>query len=385
MCRVRHERSAGIEALNANGANLAGRGDPDIRAIAKRGSLAAVAAKVSAVERVRLAGAAYGIVWPLVFTKVTQRIERHRGHWMCATSVQRLSDGCLDGFHDDVEAVIEDLLSHSTRPIQNIEGWVTSRLNAALVNGYRRRRGQRGALQRPRVPNWLVAALGHDQWLTALAVEILNWVGVPMSAGTGLWPVDVWAQRRAVVTGDWAGSDSAVVCREVGQVLAAMRIRPTWYAAYVERPLGRKQAPTAVLPPSSGEGTAPLLLTERHELDDARLFGLAAAAIEVMGTRLRRGDDAVRTVVEVLSEAFAVGTGWDELDQPPYGVAWPDEQVARLLTDQHAVDRIVSVVLEISAEDPMAGRQGAVRQNSSVGRSGPSEIAPRSCGGVLTA
>jgi hypothetical protein len=80
----------------------------------------------------------------------------HRG-------VHRLADERLDRFHDDVEAVVDDLLTHARHPVFDLEGWVAGRLNAATVNGHRRLRGERGALQRPRLPGWLGAALGQDR------------------------------------------------------------------------------------------------------------------------------------------------------------------------------------------------------------------------------
>jgi hypothetical protein len=42
---------------------------------------------------------------------------------------------------------------------------------------------------------------------------------------------------------------------EVEVVLTAMRRRPEWYESYVERPLGREQAPVAALPERTGEMT----------------------------------------------------------------------------------------------------------------------------------
>src|SRR5205823_15053751 len=119
--------------------------------------------------------------------------------------VRRLADECLDRFEDDVEAVVYDVLTHADRPIRQLEAWVSSRLRAATVNHHRAVRGERGALQRPRLPRWLAAGLGHDRWLEELALQILTWVGVPTTAGRQVWPLDAWTQRRAEVTGDWTG------------------------------------------------------------------------------------------------------------------------------------------------------------------------------------
>src|SRR5262249_1599666 len=153
------------------------------------------------------------------------------------------------------------------------DGWITRRLTAATVNGYRRRRGARGALQRPRLSRWLTEALDDDRWLTTLAVEILNWVGVPATAGAGTWPTAAWAYLRARITGDFHGGEPEVR-HDVDRVLAAMRQNPTWYAEFVERPLGRKETP--VLPAARAEvdptrEQPQLALTKRHEAHDTQL------------------------------------------------------------------------------------------------------------------
>jgi hypothetical protein len=53
--------------------------------------------------------------------------------------VTKLADGCLDRFYDDVEAVVDDLLTHSRTRINNPEGWITSRLKAVTIDAHRRR------------------------------------------------------------------------------------------------------------------------------------------------------------------------------------------------------------------------------------------------------
>src|SRR6185369_13070063 len=100
-------------------------------------------------------------------------------------------------------------------PIKNLEGWVASRIRPATVDGHRRRRGLRGAQQRPRVPAWLAAELGGEPWLTTLATRILEWVGVTTTAGTELWPLDAWAELRTTVTDDPVRSGPAHVRADV--------------------------------------------------------------------------------------------------------------------------------------------------------------------------
>jgi hypothetical protein len=323
----------------------------DVRELARTGELAKRMSAACGTERRRLRRGAYEIVWPVVFLWLTRRLEIERGHRVCATSVHRLEPECLDRFEDDVESVLDDLFRNAKVPIANLEGWVTRRLTAATVDGHRRRRGERGALQRPRLPGWLAEALGHDRWLTTLAVEILNWVGVTTSAGTGIWPLGAWAERRATMTGDFARADTDVA-RDVETVLSAIRSNPAWYSRYVERPLGHKQAP--VLPAQRADGDAvrelpPLPLVQRQDEDDARLCALAEAAVERIGARLRSGEEPRPAVVDVLRTVFGVGTGAEDLDRPPAVGPRDDERVILLLADSAVVERIVATVLDILA------------------------------------
>lgn len=323
-----------------------------LRHLAEQGTLATVAAAVPRAERTVLSGAAYEVAWPVVFTRLTRRVELRRGHGSCATSVQHLADECLDRFHDDVESVVEDILTRATKPIRHLEGWIASRLTVATVDGHRRRRGQRGALQRPRIPAWLADLLGHDRWLETLATDLLVWVGTTTTAGTGTWPVDAWVQRRAEMTGDWLGSDQAVVGREVARVLAAMRQRPDWYDTYVERPLGHKRTPVLPLSPGPAEPAerASLSLTEPYGSHDATLRELAATAVAWIDVRLRRGDAPEVAVVEVIGTIFDRGVASEDLDRPPHTTGY-GVPVTTLLTDPRNVERIAGVALAILADD----------------------------------
>ena len=159
-------------------------------------------------------------------------------------------------------------MRRATDPIDNFDGWLATRLSPATVDAHRRRRGEIGALQRPRLPAWLGEALGGDPWLCDLAVQILVWAGVPATAGAELWPLDGWAARRAEVTGaPPAGPDTRdTLDREVRTVLAAMGTRPKWYAEHVERPLGHKRAPVAPMPADGAAEPAPLQLVGPDEI-----------------------------------------------------------------------------------------------------------------------
>ncbi|GIE35189.1 hypothetical protein Ait01nite_082340 [Actinoplanes italicus] len=323
-----------------------------LRRLASEGRLAQAAADARGYDRQQLTSAAYELVWPLVFNRLTRRLEQQRGHAACAAGVAELADECLDRFHDDVEAVVEDLLVHARKPIQNLDAWVTTRLGAATVNAHRRRRGVRGALQRPRLPVWLIDELGDDRWLRTLATNILVWVGVTDTAGAEVWPLDSWAQERAGILGDWPGSDRITVEREITQVLRAMQVRPSWYESFVERPLGTKRAPVAPMVANVyGEPANPLVLGAPDDPVEAELVRLAQAAVRAIGLRVTAGEEAGPTVVEVIGTVFG-GLSTGTLDRAPHGAHDPLEGVSGALADQRRVERIVRTVQSIIDEHP---------------------------------
>ena len=322
-----------------------------LRELAREGRLAAVAARAGDAERLELTGAAYDVVWPIVYARLTRRLEQQRGHRACAAGVSHLAADCLDRFHDDVEAVVDDLLAHARYPVHHLEAWIGGRLTAATVDAHRRMRGRRGALQRPRLPNWVAEGLGRDPWLTTLATEILVWVGVSSTAGAGVWPLDMWAQERGLRTGDWAGSEPAAVAHDVETVLAVMRRRPDWYQSYVERPLGAKQAPVATAPvgDSTGGLARPLALGDPHAQVEAELLRLAAEAVRAIDARLAAGEEADRIVVEVIRAVFG-GPFTATIDRAPHVVADPLGGVSGALANVDTVNRIVATVLSIVGE-----------------------------------
>jgi hypothetical protein len=293
----------------------------------------------------------YRIVSELVYKRLTQPAERGRGHQRCAVSVNHLEPDCHDRHQDDVEAVRADLLRHADKRIENPRGWLVPRLKPVTIDAHRRRRGDQGAQQRPRLPlpGWLDAALGGDPWLSALAVEILVWVGVPTAVANGIWPLGAWAERRAQAVGE-PGATEARVAVDVERVLAAMRTNQGWYDKYVERPLGRKQAPAA--PRARGDAEylrepAFLPAAAPDEIAEARLAGLAGDAIDAVEARVKRGEDLRSAVVGVLGAAFGGGTGADEMDCPPGAGSGADERVVKLLADPATIDRIAAAFLDI--------------------------------------
>jgi hypothetical protein len=151
-----------------------------------------------------------------------------------------------------------------------------------------------------------------------------------------------------VTTGDWVVSEPAVVAAEVETVLAVMRTRPAWYLSYVEQPLGTKQAPVSMLPvgDAAGETAALLAATEPYEQIDTELLRLAADAVCAIDARISRGEQAERTVVDVIRAVFG-GTFRPALDRAPHTGADPVGGVTGALTDPRTLDRIVTTVLSI--------------------------------------
>ncbi|MDG4762880.1 hypothetical protein O7632_01930 [Solwaraspora sp. WMMD406] len=324
-------------------------GVDEVRDLARRGLLSATIATASGAYRVRLTGATYSIVWPVVYRGLTRKIEMRRGHLTCATSISRLAADCLDRFHNDVDAVVDDVVRRAVSRIENLDGWIASRLVPATVDGHRRRRGAIGALQRPRVPGWLSKQLGGDPWLIDLATQILIWVGVPSSAGYDLWPTQAWVARRWERHGDWSTYGEAQVRADIRVVLDAMSHRPQWYERYVEVPLGRKQAPVVAVPRlddrDGGRPPAPTDVSIEHEQDRV-LTALAHDAVALITARLARGEPARQVVADVLGVVFgtddAVAPGSYETGDRGYG-----DRLDRMLRDATELDRLVAAVLDI--------------------------------------
>ncbi|SFW75990.1 hypothetical protein [Amycolatopsis australiensis] len=315
-----------------------------VRRLARDGRLAVAASTAPPGELARLRGAVYAVAWPLVFARITRPLERRRRHPDCVRGLEWLRPDCLDRFHDDVEAVVEHALHRASGPIGNFDGWLASRLGPATVDAHRRRRGETGALQRPRLPAWLAGELGGDPWLCDLAVQVLVWAGVPSTAGARLWPLDAWAARRAEVTGEPPpGRDT--LDREVRTVLTAMRTRPKWHAEHVERPLGHKRPPVAPMPADSSAEPAPLPLVDPAEADDIRLAELADRALRAIEARLERGEAPPAAVAAVVRRVFGAGGG--VLDRLPHEGATREDWLAAALADEARVDRIVAAVLAI--------------------------------------
>ncbi len=312
-----------------------------LRHLAARGLLGAL----SAEERRGLLPAAFEVAYPIVYDVITRRVARNRGHNACGHGLHSMEDTCLDGFQDDLEAVIDHLMA-ATTPISDLEGWIARRAQNAAIDGHRRRRGEQGAQQRPRMTRALAEGLG-DPWLEELALKILTWVGLPAGVGATEWPVDSWTRDRADFTGDHRGSTPARVRADVDRVLAVMRRRPDWFERNIERPLGRKTTPVGGSPGERAGDPRPLLATDPAHVVETRIADLAGIAVLALRDRLRRGDDPTLTVVDVLTTLFLGGTGADEIDHGPGGGPAPDERVSALLADPAALSVLVQHVLGI--------------------------------------
>lgn len=283
------------------------------------------------------------------------------------SAISRLEPECADGFTADLEAVVAALLSYR-RPIANVEGWITKRMANAFRDGYRARRAsEMGAQQRVRVPARLAARLGNTPRPVALAVRILQWVGVRQAAGATLWPLGTWAQDR-VALDDSADASVAeeTVAAEVDAVLVVMKQWDAqWYERYVERPLGRKWAPVVFALPTADQcaptagGLAHLELVPRHEREDVRRTEAAAASLAMIRRDLAAGDEPRQVVARALAASYlSVGSVCDDIDRVPHSGVDPGEVVSAVLANPQALDRVVAAALEI-VKPTRAGRQGA--------------------------
>ena len=329
---------------------------PVLRELAAGGRLAAAAAS-SAQQRADLRREAFPVVWPLVFQHHTRPLERRRGHSGCLRSIRDLGPACHDRFLDDVLAVVDHLLAYARTPISNLEGWISTRIAPAVVDGHRRRRGLRGAQQRPRVPKWLAAGLGDDPWLVDLARRILEWAGVGAECGGERWPTEMWAEARAAVTGEWhRAADTRAVARDVESVCTTMRrLRPAWYLRYVEQPLDAAQDLVLHLGPE--------LRTAWDEPaeDDRRLVELADVTLELIDRRATAGADLAKAVPATLRQVF-LDRYEGAADRPrPIGgtgdTTGTDEIVAAVLDDPGRTAVVVEIVRAILTE-----RAGEVRR-----------------------
>jgi hypothetical protein len=318
-----------------------------IREVLRRGEFTTIYNAASTPLRRRLRAAVYEIVWPVVFNVLTKPLELRRGHVGCASSVRRMPPDCYDAFTDDVGAVVDWIMRHATVPVHILEAWIAGRIKTITIDAHRQRRGERGAQQRPRVPKWLIVGLGDDAWLVELAEAILTWVGVTATAGTELWPIGAWSERRAIVRGETVPSEDGTR-RDVEEVLRAMRARPAWYEQYVERPLGHKHAPlSSAMHSASSEGPEPppLELVSANERDEAALAAVAAAAVQNILERIGRGEPARAVVADVLRRAFGGTDSVDEIDRVPGTEPADAERLRHMTQDPAQLDRIVNAVI----------------------------------------
>jgi hypothetical protein len=344
--------SLGVDVIG--GATVADKYDEQsagrkwVRELLRNGELTAVYDTAPAQTRRRLRAAVYAIVWPLVFNVLTKPLEVRRGHPACAKSVHRMTPECHDAFSDDAAAVVDWVLRHATVPVESAEAWIAGRIKTITIDAHRQRRGDRGAQQRPRVAKWLASRLGGDAWLIELAGSVLTWVGLKATAGTALWPIDSWAERRAVVLGEAVPSEAATL-RDLDQVLQAMQARPDWYEQYVEQPLGRKEAPVSTAPRAVGgdaQEPQPLDLTPVDERDEAALTGVAAAAVEAICERIGHGEEPRTVVADVLRKTFGADDPADGIDRVPGSEPAHAERVRRMIEDPAELDRIVDTALK---------------------------------------
>lgn len=312
-----------------------------VRALARLGLLSSSLAAEERGGPRRLVRAVYELVWPIVFRKITKMVELNRGHIGCARSVTMLEEDCLDRFHDDVAAVLDLVRRRATCRIDDLEGWVAGAARSATIDGHRRRRGELGALQRPRLPEWLRDLLNHDAWRVSLALRVLEWVGVRDTPSSGVWPLSRWCEQRARITGDWDGSTPDVVLAEVDHVLAMMRTEERWYSDYVERPIGRKRAPNA-----RGADSCPLPLSTSYDIEDSRLHAKAYATMQEINARTRSGQNPRDAALDTLRKHFCAESASAMITRAPHDAAEAQDWLTTRLSN---ADTAWKLALDVTA------------------------------------
>ncbi|WP_245571108.1 hypothetical protein [Catelliglobosispora koreensis] len=175
---------------------------------------------------------------------------------------------------------------------------------------------------------------------------MLVWVGVPTSASDGIWPVDVWLERRRLSS--ISGSDDygrRALEADIDLVTRAMRSRPQWYANYVERPLGLKQ------PLVFDELQPEHPVTSDTAVDDAGLVKLAALALEAIRTRIAGGTPVEQAVEEVIRVVFG-----SEESRAGHTDTISISDPIRALLEPEAIERIVTVVKQLVGDGAPAHR-----------------------------
>jgi hypothetical protein len=308
-----------------------------------------------AADPERANAALYALISEVVYQRLTRPRELDRGHYRCAAGSHRMDPDCHDRHQDDSEAAVAYVKAHADEHFENLRGWVASRLAFITVDAYRRRRTRCGALQRPRLPRWLADEIGADLRLRKLSVDILEWVGVPTTAGNQTWPLRAWSQQWSQSAPEPEISEAEMLA-EVDRALAAMRTKPKWYSDYVERPLGHKQPP---LMPAQHSGANDyrepeyVQYFEPDQVDDAQLSELAAAALEAITEQIGRGAAPGESVSAVLGLVFGADESTGEMDRLPGDgrTLSPRERAAQLILDPDVLDRVLALVLDLLAQD----------------------------------
>jgi hypothetical protein len=281
-------------------------------------------------------------------------IARREHRTQCRNCTQRGLVGpvCVDRTNENAIALLERFF-RARQEIQVLEAWATAALLNAIVDHYRRQRGERGALQRARVPKWLATAFGHDPKRVLLAELIIDWVGVPTTGGlSSLWPYGEWADRCAPLAGGRHAYGERDVRRDVEHVLAVMRRqRPAWFAAHILEPLTYQEVPVVHEPGGTEYEQFRRAREASSAKDEQYLDDSATNLIAALQAEARRGGGLSAAVVRhlIAAEFGRRPAGSDVGRLPGDEPADLDDAVHSALTDDR-IDALVAEVLAILAE-----------------------------------
>jgi hypothetical protein len=258
---------------------------------------------------------------------------------------------CADRTNENAIALLERFF-RARQEIEVLEAWATAALMNAIIDHYRKQRGERGALQRARVPKWLAAALGHDPKHVLLAELIIDWAGVPTTGClSSLWPYGEWAERCAHLAGGRHAYGEREVRRDVEHVLAVMRRqRPAWLAEHILEPLTYQEVPVVHEPGGTAYEEFRRARDASAAKDEQYLDESASHLIAALQAEARRGGLSAAVVRHLIVAEFGRRpAGRDVGRVPGDGPADLDDAVQAALTDDR-IDALVAEVLAILAE-----------------------------------
>lgn len=267
-----------------------------------------------------------------IFTGVALRAHGGKTGLSERDRLRRLPPETADRVTNDAQALLEKFVTMKDPIKVSLEAWATGARPNAVSDKNRRDRGERGALQKARVPEGLKRALGHDPLLVEIARRIIDFAGTPRAVGGSGWPTGTWSSDLAPLAGA-AGEYPERACeRDVERVLHLMAAwNQTWLDQRILGPLSRQALPVAFRD-DAAETDRPGSADERDaDQRDRLLLDAAADLLDALADRLAVGDGVPAEVAREVLEEFEKRSG--------------------VRISDRAVDEILAILAEDEDED----------------------------------